>query len=109
MIAGDNAEFNSSHQQDALEYLQWVFDRLDKEEPKYGQQLSKNFGFETVNRLVCTGCSGYKDITEGTNEWKVPVPPPTQKDIDAYYENLANEKDEKLKASKEFEDPDYPV
>ena len=32
LIARDNQEFSSSRQQDALEYLQWFFDRLDKEE-----------------------------------------------------------------------------
>lgn len=30
LIAKDNSEFMSNRQQDALEYLQWVFDKLDK-------------------------------------------------------------------------------
>ena len=30
LIAENNAEFSSDRQQDALEYLQWLFDRLDK-------------------------------------------------------------------------------
>jgi uncharacterized UBP type Zn finger protein len=35
----------SNRQQDALEYLQWVFDKLDKEEPYIGESTTKNFNF----------------------------------------------------------------
>lgn len=31
LLGRDSEEFMSGRQQDALEYLQWVFDRLDKE------------------------------------------------------------------------------
>lgn len=109
LIADQNAEFNSSHQQDALEYLQWLFDRLEKEEPKYGQVIPKYFSFEATNQLVCLGCNGVKEINQKTNEWKFPVPPPSQKDLEVYYANLENEKNEELKASKLCEDPDYPL
>lgn len=57
----------SNHQQDALEYLQWFFDKLDKEEPYIGESTTKNFNFETVNRLVCEGCNGYKIVEAKTN------------------------------------------
>lgn len=67
LLAKDNAEFSSSRQQDALEYLQWVFDRLDKEEPFIGESTTKNFNFQYVNRMVCTGCNGYKVNEVKTN------------------------------------------
>ena len=35
----------SNRQQDALEYLQWVFDKLDKEETYIGESTTKNFYF----------------------------------------------------------------
>ena len=53
LIARDNQEFSSSRQQDALEYLQWFFDRLDKEEEYIGFSTTKNFNYQSVNRLVC--------------------------------------------------------
>lgn len=88
LIADTNADFNSNHQQDALEYLQWLFDRLDKEEPKFGQPLPRLFNFSSVNQLVCTQCQGYKQVKESTNEWKFPVPPPTQQEVEQFYKNL---------------------
>lgn len=97
LIAGDNAEFNSSHQQDALEYLQWVFDRLEKEEPKYGESIPSLFNFKQTNQLVCVKCNGYKQINEGSNEWKFPVPHPTQQDIDNFNEKFEKETDKGLK------------
>lgn len=62
LIAKDNSEFMSSRQQDALQYLQWVFDKLDKEEPFIGASTTSLFNYQTVDRLVCEGCNGYKVI-----------------------------------------------
>lgn len=108
LLAKDNVEFSSSRQQDALEYLQWVFDRLDKEEPFIGESTTKNFNFQYVNRMVCTGCNGYKINEVKTNEWKFPVPTPTKEDIEKYYQTLENVDSETRKA-KLCEDPEYDV
>jgi hypothetical protein len=40
--------------------------------------------------LVCEGCNGYKLVEAKTNEWKFPVPPPSEEDIEKYYEQLDN-------------------
>jgi uncharacterized UBP type Zn finger protein len=88
----------SSRQQDALEYLQWVFDKLDKEEQFIGESTTRHFNFETVNRLVCEGCNGYKLVDAKSNEWKFPVPSPTQDDIEKYYKQLDNQDSETKKA-----------
>ena len=45
LLARDHNEFMSNRQQDALEYLQWVFDRLDKEEPFIGESTSNGREF----------------------------------------------------------------
>ena len=66
-MAKDHQEFSSSRQQDALEYLQWVFDKLDKEEPFIGDSTTSNFNFSSVNRLVCMGCKGYKTVEVKTS------------------------------------------
>lgn len=78
LLGRDSEEFMSGRQQDALEYLQWVFDRLDKEEPYIGESTTKLFSFQTVNRLVCEGCNGYKLVDATTNEWKFPISPPSE-------------------------------
>ena len=62
LIAENNPDFCSQQQHDALEYLQWLFDRLEKEEPKYGEVIPKLFDFQLANRMVCTKCGGYKLI-----------------------------------------------
>lgn len=78
LVAGDSPDFKSSEQQDALEYLQHLFDRFSKEEAKAHLPLSaKLFDYTHVNRLVCLACNGYKQIEHTTNEWKFPVPAPT--------------------------------
>jgi ubiquitin carboxyl-terminal hydrolase 5/13 len=108
LIAKDNPEFCSNRQQDALEYLQLLFDRLDKEEQFIGDSTTRNFNFQTLNRLVCEGCNGYKLVEAKTNEWKFPVPLPTQAHIDAYYQKLDQE-DSETKKAKLCEDPEYDV
>ena len=85
-----------------------MFDRLDKEESFIGESTTKWFNFETVNRLVCQCCGGYKAIKTNTNEWKFPVPPPTEEHIKAFYSKLENENAEMRKA-KECEDPEYDL
>ena len=60
MIAENNAEFSSGRQQDAEEYLQWIFDRLEKEEPKYGFSIPSLFNFNQANKMICTKCNGFK-------------------------------------------------
>lgn len=64
--------------QDALEYLQHVLDLIEKEEKntKSGH-IGKVFEFKTVNKLKCMGCGGVKLIESKTNEFKLPVLPPT--------------------------------
>jgi ubiquitin carboxyl-terminal hydrolase 5/13 len=108
LVGKDSEEFMSGRQQDALEYLQWVFDRLDKEEPYFGDSTTSHFAFQTVNRLVCEGCNGYKLVAAKTNEWKFPVPPPSPLDIDRYYQQLDSQSSETRKA-KLCEDPEYEV
>jgi uncharacterized UBP type Zn finger protein len=79
IVAGNKKDFQSSLQQDALEYLQHLFDKLTKDEQnKKLKETSKLFDFKSVNRLVCLGCNGYKNIEQTTNEWKFPVPLPTE-------------------------------
>ena len=89
--------------------MQWFFDRLEKEEHKYGKSIPQLFHFTQTNQMVCIQWNGYKQINENTNEWKVPVPPPTQADLDIFYHGLENEKNEELKKSKLCEEPDYPL
>ena len=43
------------------------------------------------------------------NEFKFPVPPPSQKDIEMFYDSLSHITDEKAKESKMCEDPEYPL
>lgn len=101
MIAENNSEFRSNRQQDAEEYLQFLLDRLTKEEPKFTNKVTSDiFNYKLTNRLVCQGCQNYKLVDEKTNLWKFPVPPPSKQDIDAFYENVANLKDENIRKAK---------
>lgn len=104
MIAENNQEFRSPRQQDAEEYLQWLLDRLNKEEPKFvDKKHSELFDYQMCNRLVCVQCGNYKLVNEKTNLWKFPVPPPSSKDVEAFYNYLEGLKDEDLKKAKTCE------
>lgn len=88
-MADKNQDFCGGEQQDALEYLQWVFDRLNQQEPKFnGAVIPKLFDYHSTNVLICTKCNGQKHVNEKTNELKFPLPKPTQADLDQYYESL---------------------
>ena len=110
LIARNHQDFSSTLQQDALEYLQYLFDRILKEEEFIpGAHSVSNFDFVSANKLVCMGCQGVKIIENKTNEWKFPVPHPTQPQLDEFYKTLSHEEDDKLREAKKNEEPEYPT
>lgn len=63
----DNSEFISNRQQDAFEYMNYFFDKLEKEESKNNNtntaainNLKDIFSFDVETKLQCTECHGYK-------------------------------------------------
>lgn len=53
LIGKDHAEFRTTRQQDAFEFLLWLMDRLDK---TYGVALNRSFKFVVGTRVVCGRC-----------------------------------------------------
>ncbi|EGR32448.1 ubiquitin, putative [Ichthyophthirius multifiliis] len=94
LIGKDHPEFKTQQMQDALEYLQYVFELIGKE----NKEISKIFEFIQVNKLKCTSCGGVKIAEYITNEIKLPVIKPNIKDLQQ------NKQD-----SKQLEDPEYDV
>lgn len=82
MIAKNHQDFSSQQQQDALEYLQFLFDRLVKEEKWIDANTTKEFDFYSANKLICLTCNGVKVNRVKTNEWKFPVPHPTKQQLE---------------------------
>lgn len=50
-------EFSNNKQQDALEYLVYLLEKLDKHEKS---NLQRHFEFDIERKFKCTGCSGIK-------------------------------------------------
>lgn len=53
LIGREHPEFRTNKQQDANEFLLYLFDKLDKE---FGLSLNQEFKFILANKLVCTKC-----------------------------------------------------
>ncbi len=74
MIAGKHQEFCSFRQQDALEYLQWLLDRLqDLEQANHLPVTQKLFEFTAVNEMTCVHCHGVKISKQPGSELLLPV------------------------------------
>lgn len=57
----NHEEFSSNRQQDAFEYLNFLLEKIDKEEIKRNRRsLLKFFEFDTETKLICTECHGFK-------------------------------------------------
>ncbi|KAL4447002.1 hypothetical protein ABPG74_014974 [Tetrahymena malaccensis] len=121
MIGKNHPEFKTKQMQDALEYLQHVFDLIEKEEKNTKQNhIGKIFEFKTVNKLKCMSCGGVKLIENKTNELKLPVLPPTKEQLQQALKEQ-EERQQKLKkeasstneAPKEdaklLEEPEYNI
>lgn len=68
MVAKNHQDFSSTQQQDALEYLQYLFDRLASEEKLLGTpSTTAAFDFISSNKLICMGCDGVKVVDQKTN------------------------------------------
>lgn len=65
---------------------------------------SELFDFKLVNKLICTGCNGYKLVEQKTNEWKFPVPVPTKQQLEEYAKKLEGES-EAMRKCKSNEEP----
>ena len=68
-IGKGHQEFQSGRQQDAQEYLQHLFEVLEKEEKKRGRvNPAQMFNFEIEHRYECQTCKGVAYLSEKTNQ-----------------------------------------
>lgn len=70
LIGADHAEFKTNKQQDANEFLLYLFDRLDKE---YGLSLNEKFKFLTSSKVVCTECHTGSSTISLVDNLSVPI------------------------------------
>lgn len=68
-------EFFSNRQQDSYEYLNYLLEKIDKEEIKLGKEsLQENFEFDIEEKLTCTECKGFKIKTNRVNSLIFTIP-----------------------------------
>lgn len=75
MVGKDHPEFSSNRQQDALEYLQFLFTVIQKIEKQNNQpDITKIFKFTQATKLSCLSCGGIKIRENQTTELKINCP-----------------------------------
>ena len=91
LIGKGHTEFSSGRQQDAQEYLQYVLDKIEKEENTRGRvNPCKMFDFDIEHRYQCTNCSGVAYIKERTNQINLFVVSQENTDMIPETEELSN-------------------
>lgn len=91
--ANRNEEFLSERQQDAMEYLTFLIETMDK---KFANEnISQCFKFNAINKLKCSSCNYVKYIEELLQSIQIPLAEKTEKlNISEQIENLFNFDDE---------------
>lgn len=70
LIGENHPEFRTNKQQDANEFLLYLFDKLDKE---YGLNLNRDLKFVLASKLVCNSCHNGLMTRELVDTVSVPV------------------------------------
>lgn len=70
LIGRDHPEFRTNKQQDANEFLLYLFDKLDRE---FGFSLNQEFKFLLANKLVCTKCHTGSITDELLDALSIPI------------------------------------
>lgn len=70
LIGEGHSEFRTNKQQDANEFLLYLFDKIDKE---FGLTLNRDFKFVLSSKLVCTNCHTGAMSHELTDTISVPI------------------------------------
>lgn len=65
-VAGDNDEFRSMRQQDAMEYFTFLIDKV--------RSLNDVTGFQLVDRIECVKCHGVRYSDQNANSIQVALP-----------------------------------
>ena len=75
LVGKDHPEFSSNRQQDAMEYLQFLFSYLQKIEKQNNfQDITKIFSFIQATKLNCMDCGGVKIRENSSTELKLNCP-----------------------------------
>ncbi|RKP15485.1 hypothetical protein BJ684DRAFT_6943 [Piptocephalis cylindrospora] len=77
LIGEGHEEFSTMRQQDAAEFLQHILrttERQAKASSQGTQDPSKDFSFQTEQRLECLSCHGVRYTTDTTTLLQIPVP-----------------------------------
>lgn len=70
LIGADHQEFKTNKQQDANEFLLYLFDKLDKQ---FGLSLNKDFKFLLGSKVLCTNCHHGSRTTNLVDNISVPI------------------------------------
>ncbi|GAV54730.1 hypothetical protein ZYGR_0AS00520 [Zygosaccharomyces rouxii] len=73
-VGQSHEEFSSGRQQDAMEFLGYLVDVLDKKMFKNGSNPNKLIKFAMEDRLQCTSCGKVKYSSEAAESLQLPMP-----------------------------------
>lgn len=91
LIGKGHQEFSSARQQDAQEFIQWVFDKFETEEAKRGRvNPCKIYDFDIEHRYECTQCHGVAYVKERTNQLNLHIIAQENVDVIPEEEELSN-------------------
>lgn len=91
LIGKGHDEFSSGRQQDAQEYLQHLFEFMDKEEKTRGRPSPcRMFDFELQHRYECHDCHGVAYVKERTNQLNLLIVSHENPDIIPEEEDMRN-------------------
>lgn len=71
LVGADHEEFKTNKQQDANEFLLYLFDKLDRQ---FGLQLNKSFKFLMGSKVLCTECLHGTASQQLLDNLSLPVP-----------------------------------
>ncbi|OBA24141.1 ubiquitinyl hydrolase [Metschnikowia bicuspidata var. bicuspidata NRRL YB-4993] len=71
LIGADHPEFQTNKQQDANEFLLYLFDRLDRH---FGLSLNRDFKFLAGSKVVCSACRTGSRSSNLVDNISVPIP-----------------------------------
>lgn len=75
LIGGDHPEFKTGAQQDALEYMNFLFEKIERAEKAAGKQTpTKIFDFKLETRIQCAGCKGVRYSESKANQITLLIP-----------------------------------
>ena len=90
-VGKGHEEFSSGRQQDAQEYLQHLFDIIEKEERSRGRQNPcQMFNFEIEHRYECQKCKGIAYVPEKTNQLNLHIIGSQEDDMIPEEEDIQN-------------------